>query len=125
MTLQIIDGDFTVCQPADLGSVRTDGKFWCLSKTDEELSLVCPTDQMPKHCVQSESGWRMFRVKGTLDFSLTGILSRISGVLAQAHVGIFAVSTYNTDYILVKRADLRRALAALRSAGYSIEGDNP
>ncbi len=69
-----------------------------------------------------EDGWRAFRIEGVLDFSLTGILSAISGILAENGIGIFAVSTYNTDYILVKAENLVKALDVLREAGY--ETDN-
>ena len=70
-----------------------------LGKTDEEISLVCETQYKPSNCTAEEDGWRGFRIKGELDFSLIGILSKISTILAEAKVGIFAVSTYNTDYM--------------------------
>ena len=64
-----------------------------------------------------EDGWRMFRVEGIVDFSLTGILSRLSSALAEARIGIFAVSTFNTDYILVRSADFDRTREPLRRIG--------
>ena len=67
-----------------------------------------------------EDGWMAFRVNGTLDFALTGILSRISGLLADKGIGIFAISTYNTVYILFKRSNYEKALAILSDAGYDI-----
>ncbi len=67
-----------------------------------------------------EDGWRALRVKGVLDFSLTGILAKISGILANAKIGIFAVSTYNTDYILMKKENFEKALNVLSDAGYDI-----
>ena len=69
----------------------------------------------------SDEGRRAFRLNGTLEFSLTGILARLSAVLAENKIGIFAVSTFNTDYMLAKSADFDRALAALRASGYKID----
>lgn len=119
MNLQIIPGEFTVCKIPDLTCVHTDDDFFFLSRTDEELSLVCRTASVPANCTDVESGWGMLRVVGMLDFSLTGILANLSDVLAKAKIGIFAVSTYNTDYILVKAENLARAADVLRSAGHT------
>lgn len=119
MLLQIIPGEFAVCKLTSLSGVAMNDPFWFLSRTDEELSLVCFESSVPAGCINVEAGWSMFRVSGVLDFSLTGILSSLSGTLADAKVGIFAVSTYNTDYILIKTADLPRAVDALREAGHT------
>ena len=70
--------------------------------------------------IERDDGWRGFRIQGVLDFSLIGILSKLSGILAEHKIGIFAVSTYNTDYILVKEANFNRALEALVSEGYTV-----
>ena len=120
MNLKIIPGEFAVCKIPDLTQFSPDDVFFFLCRTDEELSLVCRESNVPGNCTDCEHGWSMFRVEGVLDFSLTGILSHLSGVLADAKVGIFAVSTYNTDYILVKSENLDRAAEALRAAGHSI-----
>ena len=77
-------------------------------KTDEELSLVCLTKDVPAAAEPRDDGWKAFRIQGVLDFSLMGILSKLSGILAENHIGIFAVSTYNTDYILVKKENFTR-----------------
>ena len=123
MKLQLIDGEFAVCQIPDASCVNMKDDFFFLSRTDEELSLVCRAASVPANRIVCETGWRMMRVAGVLDFSLTGILSGLSGTLAEARVGIFAVSTYNTDYILVKAADLPLAQESLRAAGHIfIEG---
>ena len=95
-------------------------EFTFASATDAERSLVCPVDAVPENTVARDDGWRAFRVCGTLDFSLIGILAGISRVLADAGIGIFAVSTYDTDYVLVKSGDFGRALDALCDAGYRI-----
>ena len=82
------------------------------TRTGEELSILCREDRIPDG-VKAERGWRAFRVEGVVDFSLFGILARIAVPLAQAHVPIFAISTYNTDYVLVRADDLDKAADVL------------
>ena len=94
--------------------------FYFIGKTDEELSLVCKTEDTPSETIKRDDGWRGFRIQGVLDFSLIGILSKLSGILAEHKIGIFAVSTYNTDYILVKKENYERALDVLASEGYTV-----
>lgn len=113
MEFQVIGNDFSVCKLKDFSKVDFSDDFCFLAKTDEENSLVCRTECVPDNVVVREDGWKAFRIQGTLDFSLIGILSRISTLLAENQIGIFAVSTYNTDYILVKEGDLDRALEVL------------
>ena len=121
MEIKKIKHDFSVCKVKDYSLVDFGGEFVFAGKTDEENSLVCPTGEVPENATEREDGWRAFRVAGALDFSLTGVLAGLSKALAEAGVGIFAVSTYDTDYILVKGDNLPRALAALRAAGHEIE----
>lgn len=120
MDIKIIDGCFSICKLDDFSKVSLSDDFCFLAKTDEENSLVCRTESVPVHTAVREDGWRMFRIQGTLDFSLIGILSRISALMAENRIGIFAVSTYNTDYILVKEEQFERALDALRGDGYRV-----
>ena len=87
---------------------------------DEEKSLVCITKDVPSNAIERDDGWKAFRIQGVLDFSLIGILSRISGILAENEIGIFAISTYNTDYVLTKKENFQRALDILKDAGYKI-----
>ena len=119
LNLQILPQPLTVCKVDGLEGFSMSGLYF-IGSTDAELSLVCETDRAPADTLAREDGWRAFRVVGTLDFSLTGILSRIATVLADEKIGIFAVSTYDTDYILVKRENLDRAAEALKRAGYGI-----
>ena len=84
------------------------------------MSLVCKTEDIPDHTIECDSGWKGFRIQGILDFSLIGILSKISGILAENEIGIFVVSTYNTDYILVKQENFEKAATLLADNGYSI-----
>ena len=97
------------------------GQFCYIGITDEENSLVCPEEMVPENTVERDDGWRAFRVVGQLDFSMIGILARIAKILAANEIGIFAISTYNTDYVLTKEENFRKALDALRGAGYVIE----
>ena len=120
MELKKIPYDLTVCKVADASALDLTKDFYFIGKTDEELSLVIPTEETPAETTERDDGWRAFRIQGVLDFSLIGILSKISGLLADANIGIFAVSTYNTDYVLVKRENYEKALAVLADAGYQI-----
>ena len=88
--------------------------------TDEEISLVCKTDDVPQNTIERDDGWRGFRIQGVLDFSLIGILSKLSAILAENGVGIFAISTFNTDYILVKAENFEKVPKILSDAGYDV-----
>ena len=120
MELKRLPFDLTVCKVADVKDIDLNKEFYFIGKTDEELSLVCRTEDTPVNTVECEDGWKGFRIQGVLDFSLIGILSKISGILAENKIGIFAVSTFNTDYILVKEENSERALDVLAESGYSI-----
>lgn len=121
MKLEIIIGDFSICKIDTLSDVNDKAAYYFLGKTDEELSLVCLTSDVPTCSQECDDGWRCFRIQGLLDFSLIGVLSKISTLLAEQNIGIFAVSTYNTDYILTKEADFQRSIDVLQAAGYQIE----
>lgn len=102
MEIKVIEQNFSVCKVTDYSQVDLEQDFCFIEKTDEENSLVCPTAAVPANTMERDDSWRAFRIQGVLDFSLIGILSKISALLADAEIGIFAVSTYNTDYILTK-----------------------
>ena len=121
MKLKILPQRLTVCKVKDLSDIDLSGDFFFIGRTDEELSLVCRTEDAPRETVKRDDGWRGFRIEGVLDFSLIGILSKLSAILAENKIGIFAVSTYNTDYILTKAENFDRAMEALASAGYEVE----
>ena len=91
--------------------------------TDDEISLVCETNAAPRDAVQRDDGWRAFRISGTLDLSLVGVLRGIADVLADIGVPVFVVSTYDTDYVLVRERFLDRALDELSAAGYTVVRD--
>ena len=105
---------------SSIENIDVNVEFCFIGKTDEEISLVCPTANAPTDTTEKEDGWKGFRIQGTLDFSLIGIISEISAILAKNEIGIFAVSTYNTDYIFVKSENFEKAISALISAGYNI-----
>jgi len=120
MEIKPIAHDFSICKVPDLSSVDFSGEYCFVSKTDEEISLVCMSGDVPAHVIQRDDGWKGFRIQGVLDFSLIGILAKLSSILAENGIGIFAVSTYNTDYIFTKAESFTRALQALAAAGYRI-----
>lgn len=120
MELYPLDCRLTVCKLENLRDANLSSGIFFIGKTDEELSLVCETEYAPEKTLAREDGWRGFRIRGVIDFSLVGVLSELSAVLAENGIGIFAVSTYNTDYILVKEERFREALKALEKAGHTV-----
>lgn len=121
MKLKALPHALTVCKLADASEIDLNRDFYFLARTDEEFSLVCRTEDTPANTIERDDGWRAFRIEGVLDFSLIGILSKISAILSENKIGIFAVSTYNTDYILVKEQNFERALQVLAEAGYKVK----
>lgn len=119
MTLELLDGEFAVAKLDDFSEINWQNPFVFVARTDDEYSLVCPVELLPAHCRTVSAGWRGLRVAGQLDFALTGVLAGIANVLA-AQISIFAVSTFNTDYILVRSDKLIRAVQALKLAGYNL-----
>ena len=120
MRLKKLPDTFTVSKVEKVTDIDMNSDIYFIGKTGEELSLVCRTEDVPENTVERDDGWRGFRIEGVLDFSLIGILSRLSTILAENQIGIFAVSTYNTDYILVKAENFDRALDVLAAAGYEV-----
>ena len=124
MVLKKLPYKLTVCKMADIKEIDLNTEFYFIGRTDEEISLVCKTEDTPAATTERDDGWRGFHVEGVLDFSLIGILSKLSGILAENKIGIFAVSTFNTDYILVKGENFERAMTVLADAGYTVKEDN-
>lgn len=122
MKLSILDGSFSVCRLYSHVPIPNwvDRKcFHSITKTDSEISVVCRQDKVPED-VLAERNWKIIKVEGTLDFSLTGVLSSIATPLADAKISIFTISTFDTDYVLVKEANLLEAKIALSLAGHEI-----
>lgn len=127
LTLEVLPGALAVCRmPA--GSQAPEwlevSSFASVTRSEHETSIVCEAELVPGDVV-ADTDWRAVRVRGPLDFGLTGVLLSIAEPLARAGVPIFAVSTYDTDYVLVKAQTLERALSALSSAGHTIVPDGP
>lgn len=120
MTIQALPDTFSVCKVTDYTLVDREAMFCFTGQTDTERSLVCRTQDVPGNATAREDGWRAMRITGTLDFSLIGVLAGISAVLAENRIGIFVLSTYDTDYILTKQETYARALRLLAQAGYRI-----
>ena len=120
VTLEPLEIPFSVCKVTDYTGIDMDQPFVFSGRTDQEKSLVCPTAIVPDNTLARDDGWRAFRICGELDFSLIGILAKISKILAENAIGIFAISTYNTDYILTKEKSFDKALQVLTEAGYEI-----
>ena len=121
LKLAILNGEYAVHRFAPESDIPADvlkGNFLSIACTEDELSIVCDT-QLSLNSDLSETGWACIKVLGPLDFGLTGILARIASVLAEAEISIFAISTYDTDYILVKQEKLAVAKEVLSQAGYA------
>ena len=121
MRLSVLRGTYTVCKIRDARQVDWSGGLTFLGRTPEELSLVCETARVPAGTLVREDGWRALRVDGTLAFSLVGVLAGITAALAAAGVSVFCVSTFDTDYVLVKETSLKTAVTALQNAGYVVD----
>ena len=120
MELKKLDQDFSVCKVKDYSLVDFGAEYCFIGKTDEEDSLVCATSDVPSNVVERDDGWKGFRIQGVLDFSLIGILTGIAEILAENGISIFAISTYNTDYVLMKKESYQKALDILGRTGYEI-----
>ena len=120
MELKRLHTDFSVCKVEDYSLIDMRDEYCFIGKTDEENSLVCKSESVPDNVIEREEGWKAFRIQGMLDFSLIGILSKITTILAEHKIGVFAISTFNTDYIFVKEENFSKAIELMRSAGYSI-----
>ena len=115
-----LNQDFSVCKVIDYSLVNLNAEYSFIGKTDEEKSLVCVTSDVPPNVIACDDGWKGFRIQGILDFSLIGILSKIAQILAKNSISIFAISTYSTDYVLIKSENYQKALDILKHSGYEI-----
>ena len=106
---------------AGLPEWATMGQFWSVTRSETELSVVCREDDVPADA-SAERGWCALEVAGPLDFSLTGVVASLVTPLAEAEVPIFVLSTFDSDYVLVRELDLARAVDALRDAGHTVDG---
>jgi hypothetical protein len=122
LELLILEESFAICQleaACELPAWALSTDFLSLTRTREELSIVCPAAAVPSK-VKCQRGWRCLEVKGPLDFEEVGILNALTGPLADDRVSVFAISTYNTDYLLIDERDLERACRALQHYGHQV-----
>ena len=122
MTLDLMPGSYAICRlPADapIPAWATRGGWSSLTRTPNELSIVCASDEVPAD-VEAQRGYRGLTVRGPLDFSLVGIVAGLANVMAAAAISIFVISTHDTDYLFVRGADVDRAVDALRDAGHVV-----
>lgn len=122
MTLELkqLNRDFSVCKLRDLEHVDLNRDFTFIAKTDDELSLVCETQYVLPSPIAVEHGWKALKICGVLDFSLIGIIAKISGILADEDIPVFVISTYNTDYILLKDENYIKATLILQKNEYQL-----
>ena len=122
LTMKLLKEKLGVCRLEKGESIpqwAQNSEFYSISKTEDELSIVCDQKSIPSD-VKCENDWRVLKIEGPLDFSLIGILSSISTILAEKAISIFAVSTYDTDYILVKDNEIDNAILALENERYEV-----
>ena len=120
MELQKLNGEFSICKVESMAQLDNLGDIVFVAKTADETSIVCETAYVPPKCMAVDNGWSALKIMGILDFGLVGIVAKISNILADAKVSIFVVSTFNTDYILVKSENFEKASQALTGEGYTI-----
>lgn len=120
MELEIINKRFAVCKIKSINNIDFNDDYVFIAKTTEEISIVCEESSTPQDYTECNKGWQAFKISGTLDFSLVGILAKISTLLAENNISIFAISTYNTDYILIKSENFEKATNVLKKGKYKI-----
>ena len=122
LRIRLLQGTYAVCQIKDTENFLSyfdEKEFFSITKTEDEISVVMLQDKISND-VKAEKDWRILKVEDTLDFSLIGILAKISGILAKNSISIFVISTFNTDYILVKEEKIEKAMTVLSEEGYEI-----
>ena len=122
LRLSVLDGRLAICRleaRAEIPPWATGASFFCVTRTPDELSVVCHEEYVPAG-ITCEPGWRAFRVEGLLDFGLVGVLASVAAPLAESEVGILAIATYDTDYVLVQGSQLDLAVTALRERGHEV-----
>lgn len=123
MSLAVLPGRLALCQRSPDDSIpefMARSRFFSITRTDEEISLVLPEEMVPAEW-NAEKGWRCFKVLGSLNLEMTGILASLTSCLADEGITVLALSTYNTDYLLVRERDLEKACAGLEAQGYEVQ----
>ncbi|MEJ2703082.1 MAG: ACT domain-containing protein [Sedimentisphaerales bacterium] len=125
LTLSLLPGEFAVCRlepERDIPEWATRDAFWSVTKTLHELSIVCCDGNVPED-IEAERGWRILEVESPLDFSMTGVLNSLTKPLAESRISVFVLSTYLTDYVMIRQKDFESAIIILRAQGHRIEDD--
>ena len=125
MELTLLRQELAVCRldaDSEFPEWARKGPFFSLTRTPDEASIVCSQTDVPEG-IRHEGGWRAFRLKGPIDFSAVGILASLTAPLARSGISLFALSTFDTDYLLVKGADVKRATLALREEGHRVHSE--
>ena len=123
LVLSVLFETFTIHNLSPDASIPEEilkSNYYSVSKTEDELSVIC-SEVIEVQSLQNSKGWTCIKVKGPLDFNLTGILASISDILRETNISIFAISTFDTDYILVRSQDLPSARKKLKKGGYKFE----
>lgn len=123
LKLTVLNSLYGVCRldpQTEVPSWSMQGDFYTISRTHDELSVVCQSEWIPS-TIKAERDWRIFKIEGPFTFTQIGILNAVTSVLAESGISLFAISTFDTDYILVKGKDLEDAIRALRQAKHSID----
>jgi hypothetical protein len=125
MKLNILDSTFSIVKISPTKAIpswATEGDVFSITRTNEELSIVCPSECLPSNdeeIKEVENDWKCIKVEGVLDFGLTGILSSLANPLSDNKISIFAISTFNTDYLLVKNHSIEKAKLVLENEGHT------
>ena len=122
LSFSVLEERLAVCRlepRAEIPPWATSAPFFCVARTPDELSVVCPEEHVPAG-ITCEHGWRAIKLEGPFGFELTGVLASVAAPLARCEVGILAIATYDTDYVLVKEEQLDPAIAALRERGHEV-----
>jgi uncharacterized protein len=127
LNLIILSDTFSICKfrtDSDIPGWIKDSDFYSLTRTEDELSIVCKQSDSIKDAIEIKKDWRIFKVSGPLDFSLTGIIAEISVILKDENISVFTISTYETDYFLVKNVHLNSAVNSLKANGHNVTYNN-
>ena len=115
-----LDGEFSICKIDNVEQVDFSREFVFLSKTDDEISLVCESDYIPSYVISSETAWRGLKIFGKLNFDMIGVIAKITNILAKAEISVFVVSTYDTDYFFISDENFNAGVRTLADNGYVI-----
>ena len=121
MNIKLLDYDFSILKVDNINNIDFNKEYFFYSKTDEEISIVCKSCDEVNSYISISRGWKGFRIDGVLDFSLIGIIKEISILLANNKIGIFVISTYNTDYVFVKEENYNKTVELLKANSYNVK----